>query len=54
MAKHAYRDKDTKKIIYSSSVMKEDRNTAFVCLNKMCEDLSIDESESAYFRASKA
>lgn len=54
MAKYVYRDKDTKKLICSSSAIEEDRNTALFCLNKMCEDLSVDGSESAYFRTLKA
>jgi len=37
MAKYAYRDKDRKEIIYSSSATEEDRNTAFFCPNKMFE-----------------
>ena len=58
MAKYAYRDKDRKEIIYSSSATEEDRNTAFFCPNKMCEAklyiCALNGSNSAYFRATKA
>ena len=57
MAKYAYRDKDRKEIIYSSSATEEDRNTAFFCPNKMFEAklyiCALNGSNSAYFRATK-